>query len=251
MTVDELISNISSGKVEVWPINPNRNVWNRVEGNAGSRYSWYVNSSSNVCEANDATLFGTLSLDLSARSIDFAVSNDALGQSTPQLGFLVADSQYKQYVRFAVGVTAVPPSVVYTQLLIPEGDYSAGEIYTEDIAKNIEYVFGMTPQEFEDAYNDGVIGMYMISHSNSQFVWDGTSTANNGGYWVDSSGEILSWGDGCAYYIEPWFSDEEHSIGIGRYPGMASGTVYEVWFGFALVKDHSTTLTIYCTATLE
>ncbi len=56
-----------------------------------------------------------------------------------------------------------------------------------------------------------------------------SSTANNGGWWFNSSGYVTSWGSNSAIFIEPYTEDDYSLLSIGQYPGgTAAGDVYTV-----------------------
>lgn len=47
--------------------------------------------------------------------------------------------------------------------------------------------------------------------------WGGT-TANNGGFWLNDGGRVISWGTSAAMYIEPVTTNDYSSLKIGQYP---------------------------------
>lgn len=251
VTVDELMDKLGT-EYEVVPVNPNRMAWVKTPANAGDNYAWYMSKTANVCNGDDETLYGILKFNKAERQFEFYIDPKAGGSVAMQIGFVkLGKPNYNEAVRFQMAVTAFDNSFIFMDMLIPAGDYAAEVIDVADIADNINYVFGMTPAQFVAAY-DSQIGMYMVSKETNAPVWDGESTANAGGYWCNADNEIMGWGAGCAYYIEPWFGDEEGDmIAIGRYPGWDPGNVFDVRFAFADKNDRSKVLTFIVTATFE
>ena len=47
--------------------------------------------------------------------------------------------------------------------------------------------------------------------------WGGT-TANNGGFWLNDGGRVISWGASAAMFIEPVTTNDYSSLRIGQYP---------------------------------
>jgi len=50
----------------------------------------------------------------------------------------------------------------------------------------------------------------------------GGSTANNGGWWLTSSGTVTSWGSGAAFFIEPATANDWSKLNVGQYPSVLS-----------------------------
>ena len=46
----------------------------------------------------------------------------------------------------------------------------------------------------------------------------GGSTANNGGWWLNSAGTVTSWGTGAAFFIEPPTANDWSVVNVGQYP---------------------------------
>lgn len=253
MTIDELISAIGNGTVKVCPINPNRNVWDKTPANGGNPYAWYVNNSGNVCEADAKNKYATIEFDPATKEFKFVLNENAGGTVPLSIGFALDGPNYNTHVRFVFTITAFDKSFVVEDILIPAGDYSAYPLNFASIAENIQYAFGITPEEFNtaiDTETGGTLKLYMIDHDTKLFMWDGKSTANNGGYWVDSSNQICTWGaTGFAYFIEPW-TGEDMSFAIGRAPGQEAGSKLNIKFGVSNA-DKSKTMTFYLTATME
>lgn len=246
----ELASKIGSEYV-VAPINPNRMVWLKTAPNTGDKYGWYVSKTGNVCNQDDKNLYGKVVYNESAQKLEFYIDPNGGGSVPVQIGFAKNDVNYNKHVRFIFNVTAYDKSFAFLNFTIPAGDYNAYSLTLDEVAENIDYVFGLTPDGFKSAMANGTIAIYMIDHASNSPIWDGTSTANNGGYWCSADGNILSWGEGCAYFIEPWLDDDPPCFGIGRYPGIEPGTVHSIKFAAADVNDHSKTLSFFITATYE
>jgi hypothetical protein len=250
MSVNELLSALNDGSAVVCPINSGRNVWNKAKANAGDN-AWYMNRSGNVCEANDESLYGIVSFDAAGRAFHFQPSENAGGAATIAIGFAIAGPNYNTAVRFIFSMTVYDKSFYFADIVIPAGDYNAYELLLTDLADNLQYSFGITPSDLASGLEDGSYAIYMINRDTNAYVWDGESTANSGGYWVNANNEICSWGaDGYSYYIEPWIGDGDDCFGIGRAPGLNSGTTFLIKFGIANA-DQSKTLSLFLNATLE
>ena len=250
ISAQELVSKLGNEYV-VAPINPNRMVWLKTPANSGDKYGWYVSKTGNVCEADDANVYGKIVYDESSHALKFYIDPNGGGSVPVQIGFAKNGINYNEHVRFVFNVTAYDKSYAFLDFTIPAGDYNAYSLPVTDVAENIDFTFGMTPDQFISALSDGKLGVYMIDHETNAYIWDGTPTANNGGYWCDANGNIQGWGAGCAYFIEPWLEDNPPCFAIGRYPGIEPGTVHSVKFGVADVNDHSKALSFFCTATYE
>ena len=235
MSVDELITAIDNGKVAVCPINVSRNVWNKTKSNVeGKKYAWYINKNGNVCEAGDESLYGIIEFDKDNKCFNFYPDENAGGAVSVEIGFALEGPNYNTAVRFVMAMTVFDKSFVIQDVTIPAGDYSAYSLSLESVADNINYVFGKTPAELVTALSDGTIKIYMMKLDTNSYVWDGKSTANNGGYWCNSKNEICNWGDeGFAFFIEPWLQENPPCFAIGRGPGIASGTNMPIKFGIA------------------
>ena len=48
------------------------------------------------------------------------------------------------------------------------------------------------------------------------------STANNGGWWLTSSGTVTSWGQGASFFIEPATNGDWSLLNVGQYPNTLS-----------------------------
>ena len=235
MTVDELMSAIESGKVVVCPINASRSVWNKAKANVeGKKYVWYVNKNGNVCEIDDASLYGIIEFDAATKCFNFYPDGNAGGAASIEFGFALDGPNYNTAIRFVMAMTVFDKSFIIQDITIPAGDYNAYSLTFESVAENINYVFGMSSAELVAAVSDGAVKPYIMNLETNAYVWDGTSTANNGGYWCNANNEICTWGaDGFSFFIEPWLEDDPACMAIGRAPGIASGTTMMVKFGLA------------------
>lgn len=250
ISAQELAGKIGNEYV-VAPINPNRMIWLKNAPNTGDKYGWYISKTGNICEKDDSNIYGKVIYNEGTHSLEFYIDPNGGGSVPVQIGFAKDGPNYNEHVRFVFNVTAYDKSYAFLDVSIPPGDYAAYTLPIEDLAENINFVFGMTPAQFISAMMNDQIGIYMIDHATNGYIWDGVSTANGGGYWCNAEGGIQSWGDGCAYYIEPWIEDEEPCFAIGRYPGIDPGTVHSIKFGLADKNDHAKALSVFCTATYE
>lgn len=252
MTVSEMLTNIEKGTVVVCPINPSRNVWNKAKANVdGKQYGWYVNKSGNVCKADDEALYGIIEFDPASHNFNFYADENAGGAASIEIGFALNGPNYNTGIRFVNSITIYDRSFIFMDIKIPAGDYSAYQLNFNDVAENINFVFGMSSVDFANSLSDGILKLYMMNLETNAYLWDGESTANNGGYWCNSKNEICAWGaDVFSYFIEPNIGDDSATFAIGRAPGIASGTVYLIKFGVAS-SDQSKMLSFFITATFE
>ncbi|MBR1932254.1 MAG: DUF4859 domain-containing protein [Prevotella sp.] len=58
------------------------------------------------------------------------------------------------------------------------------------------------------------LGVYVLDDKDNF----GGSTANNGGWWLNSAGTVTSYGTGAAFFIEPVNSGDWSVINVGQYP---------------------------------
>lgn len=252
MSVDELIAGIESGKVALCTINPARNVWNKAKPNVeGKEYGWYMNKNGVVCKSDDESLYGILEFDAVTRCFNFYPDENAGGASSIEVGFALEGPNYNTGVRFIMALTVFDKSFVIQDITIPAGDYNAYQITLESVAENISYTFDMTPGDLVQAMTDEAIKLYMMDLATNAYVWDGTSTANNGGYWCTASNEICAWGEeGFSYFIEPWLGEDVPAIAVGRAPGINPGTTMTIKFGVAY-PDKSKAMSFILNTTFE
>lgn len=254
ISAQELAGKIGSEYFMV-PINPNRMVWLKsVSANTGDTYGWYINKSGNVCEGDDDATYGKLVYDEASHSFEFGIRPDVSGSMGTQIGIVKAGTDFVTHVRFVLNVTTLDKSYIFRDIVIPAGDYSAYQMTFDEVAEGFDYVFGMTPAEYDAAYDAGKVAIYMFDKSLFAYNWDAAPTANNGGFWCNAAGEVITWGDGCCFYIEPWTGTDGGNVpcfAIGRFPGIESGTQVEIRFGTALVKNHDKVVNYIINATFE
>lgn len=251
ISAQELISKLGTDYT-CCPINPNRMVWvQSKKPNTGDKYGWYVNKSGNVCDPDADNIYGKLIFDVDSHCFKFYIDPKGGGVTTLQIGFAkLGGDNFNTHVRFGMQINAFDQSFVFRDLVIPAGDYNAEIIDFSDIADNIDYVFGMTPEQFANAVGNGLT-LYMIDHNTLAPMWDAPTTANSGGYWCDADGNVQNWGDGCAYYLEPWIGDGEMCFAIGRYPGWNAGTMWDVKFAVVSDANKDKVLSFYINTVLE
>jgi len=254
ISAQELSSKLGS-EYFIVPINPNRMVWLKsADPNTGDPYGWYINKSGNVCDGDDEACYGKLVYDEATHSFKFNINPEVAGSIGTQIGIVKADTDYVAHVRFVFNVTTFDKSYIFRDIVIPAGDYNAYQLTFEDVADAFDYVFGMTASEYDAAYDAGTVGIYMFDRTLFAYNWDADPTANNGGFWCNANGDVIGWGDGCCYFIEPWTGTEEGNIpcyAIGRFPGIEPGYQVEIRFGTALVKNHEKVVNFIINATFE
>lgn len=252
MSVSELMWAIENGKVAVCPINVSRNVWNKAKANVeGKKYGWYINKNGNVCDADDDALYGIIEFDAASKCFNFYPDANAGGAASVEFGFALEGPNYNTAVRFVMALTVFDKSFVIQDITIPAGDYNAYSLAFESVAENINYVFGMTPAELVTAVSDGTVKIYMMDLETNAYLWEGVSTANNGGYWCNANNEICVWGEeGFSFFIEPWLDETPACMAIGRAPGIASGTTLMIKFGLA-TPDKLKAMSFFLNTTFE
>jgi hypothetical protein len=230
MTVDDMLSGLQNGKVVFYNITPTKMSWNKVAPTKGTT-GWYYDANGNVC--GDTAQVASVELDNTNKCLIVdAPANAAAGTAiTVNVGFAVNNGKdYDNYVRFSIAISVSDPGLIMPTISIPAGDYSSVEINFADYQKAIETCMGMSVKDFNTTVQDadGDIAMYMVDAAGN---WDTSSkyTANGIGYWCNGDGKPQSWGDGCVYFIET----HDGSVGIGRYPGVASGSQYKIHFVYA------------------
>jgi hypothetical protein len=248
MTVDDMLAGIESGKVVFYNINPARASWNKVAPTKGTT-GWYYNANGNVCV--DTAQVASVELDkTNKRLVVDAPADAAAGTAiTVNLGFAVNNGKdYDNYVRFNIAISVTDPGLALATISIPAGDYASVEVNFADYQKAIETCMGMSLKDFNTTVQstDGDIAMYMVDAAGN---WDTTSeySANGIGYWCNGDGKPQSWGAGCVYFVET----HDGSVGIGRYPGVASGSQYKVHFVYASKSDKSKYVEFIVVANME
>jgi hypothetical protein len=248
MTVDDMLAGLESGKVVFYNINTSRAAWNKAAMTKGST-GWYYDASGNI--TTDASDVASVEIDKTNKCLIVDAPEDAAAGTSisVNVGFAVNNGKdYDKYVRFSLAIAVTDPGLIMPTITIPTGDYASVEINFSDYKTAIETCMGMTVDDFNTAVqsSDGDIAMYMVDESGN---WDKTSsyTANGIGYWCTAAGKVQSWGSGCAYFIET----HDGSVGIGRYPGMASGSQYKIHFVYASKSDPSKFVEFVVTATMS
>lgn len=70
-------------------------------------------------------------------------------------------------------------------------------------------------------------------------LYDGT-TANNYGCWYSTAGDVSTWGDGCALFVESASTSDPFTMNIGEYPSACTvGDTYTVKQAFVKLSDDS------------
>ena len=235
MTVDDLMTAVNNGSVVFYNINATKTVWDKTAPNAG-KMAWSYDKNGKISTENAVA---TVSLDTANKTINVDVpENSAAGVSiTENLGFAINNGKdYDDYVRFNLSISVTDPGLIMPTITIPEGDYNSFEIEFSKYAHAIETCMGMTVKEFNEMVQDtdNDIALYMVETDGK---WDTESkyTANGLGYWLDVNGKVVGWGDTCQTFVET----HDGNVGIGRYPGIASGTTCKLHFVYASKTDAS------------
>ena len=250
MTVDDMIAGLETGKVVFYNINTSRGIWDKTATTKGTT-GWYYNKSGQIV-SKESDAAGYIELDKASKSIIIGVpeSSSAGVSFTDNVGFAINNGKdYDQYVRLNVLISVTDPGLIMPTIKIPAGDYSSYEVKFTDYSTAIEKCLGMTASDFNSVVQDskGDIAMYMADDEGN---WDTTSTytANGIGYWLDGSGKVTTWGKtGFSYFVET----HDGTVGIGRAPGVASGTKVKLHFVYASKTDKSKFIEFVCNVTLE
>ena len=200
----------------------------------------------------------SIELDKAAKALVLNVpEGSAAGLSmAANVGFAVVNGKdYDQYVRFTVNFSITDPGTIIQDITIPAGDYASYEFDLTSIENAINACFGMTSADFiaTIASTENDIAMYLADDNGN---WDTTSgyTAGGIGLWVDVDHKVCNWsGNGYAagnfYYIETHADDK--TVGIGRAPGVPSGTKAKVHFVYASKSDATRFIEFVLNATFE
>ncbi|WP_434504376.1 DUF4859 domain-containing protein [Prevotella sp.] len=250
MTVDDMIAGLETGKVVFYNINTSRGIWDKTAPTKGTT-GWYYNKSGQIV-SKDSDAAGYVEIDKTTKSIVIGVpETSSAGVSfSATVGFAINNGQnYDNYVRFNIPISVTDPGLIMPVFKIPAGDYSVFEIKFADYSTAIEKCLGMTASEFNKTVQDssGDIAMYLVDDAGN---WDTTSkyTANGIGYWLDGLLKVTTWGTkGFSYFVET----HDGSVGVGRAPGVASGTQTKFHFVYASKTDKSKFVEFVCNATLE
>ena len=226
MTVDDMLAGVESGKVVFYNINTARGIWNKAAATKGSN-GWWYNASGLVSDA--ASGVASIELDKAQKALILSVPEEsAAGVSVgANVGFAIDNGKdYDDYIRFNVNFAVTDPGTIILNVAIPAGDYASYEVEFGSVESAINACFGMSSSDFNALVQDpdGDIAMYMVDDAGN---WDTTSeyTANGIGYWLDASNKVTNWGtEGFTYYVET----HDGTVGIGRAPGLASGSTFSL-----------------------
>ncbi len=246
MTVDEMISELESGKVVFYNININKGVWDKTVPNDST--GWGYDASGAV---SDTARVASITLDKVNKLLvlDVPANSDAGLSLNENVGFAVNDGKdFDKYVRFSISMSVTDPGTVIKTISIPSGDYSATELKFSDIETAVKACFDMSSTDFNKIVQDtsGDIAMYMVD-ANGNWITGKDYTANGIGFWCDASGNPISWSSKCQYFVET----HDGSVGIGRYAGIASGTQAKVHFVYASKSDSSKFMEFVITVNFE
>lgn len=254
MTVDDMLAGLDNGSVVFYNINVTRGAWNKAAQNVAGGWGY-----SKAGLVSDTAQAATVVLDKAAKRLVLSMPDDAAAGTSfaVNVGFAIDNgANYDDYVRFTINMAVGDPGTIIQNITVPEGDYSAFEVMFDDEATKtaIEACLGMTVKEFNEAVQDpeGDIAMYMIDADGNWITTDSEGadveyTANDIGYWCDGDGTPMGWGDGCVFFVET----HDGSVGVGRYPGVASGSVYKPHFVYVSKTDSSKFVEFVINATFE
>ncbi|MGE4585913.1 MAG: DUF4859 domain-containing protein [Mangrovibacterium sp.] len=259
MTVEQVISGLANGTVVFYSINSARGYWNRTEPTKDNT-GWYYNSAGGVI-ANVDGYVATIDLDKTNKALIIDMADDVKAGTVLALnvGFAVNGPDYDDYVRFSFNVSVTDPSIIITNVTIPDGDYASAGIYFNQYAETIQICMGMNVKEFLDNldYNgdtgeetDGNIHMYVINNETGE--WDETSgyTAEKPGYWMNAEGAVCDYGvTGYSLYANTKNGDQV--LLIGRAPELAAGTTFTISIGYKDTTNENNFFRLIITATLE
>lgn len=246
MTVDDMIASLETGKVVFYNIDTDKGSWDKTAYNNGT--GWSYNSYGNV---SDTAQVASIVLNKDEETLEVSVPEDSeAGLSlTQSVGFAINNGKdYDDYVRFAISIAVTDPGTIIQTISIPAGDYNSTELSFSDMETAITQCMGMSVSDFNTTVQDpeGDIAMYMVD-ADGNWITDHDYTANGIGYWCNGDGTPINWGDGCVYFVET----HDGTVGIGRYPGVASGSTYKVHFVYASKSDSSKFMELVITANFE
>lgn len=259
MTLDEAVAGLGNGSVRFLPVNPGRRTWDKTPANAGDN-SWAFSASGVVTDPEKASVI--MKFDPSSKTLSYSLTETATGIIPVTCGFVKTDeSSYPVNFRLRNIVTVLDRSMINIQGIIPAGDYNAYPIELDNYADAIDYVFGSgASQTFAAGLDaDTYVIIPLDGNGNMQSCTPPSDyTAGGGGYWMDASNAICTWGkEDMLYFIERNIWDGETvvpgagAINIGRAPGWDAGTKVEMSFIIADAKDTSKCITLICDFTFE
>ena len=243
MTVDDMLAKLETGEVVFHSINTARGAWDMTAPTKGN--GWWFNNNGAVVSSDGAA---SIELDKSAKSLTLEVPEESTAglSMTANVGFAVVNGKdYDQYIRFAVNFAVTDPGTIIQDIRIPEGDYVTYELEFPTIEEAITACFEMSVDEFMEAVSttDGDMALYIADDDGN---WNTTAsyTAGGLGYWMDVDNQITNWSKegfkaGNFYYIETHTTEGGNSVGIGRAPGVPSGSEVKAHFVYASHSDPS------------
>ena len=255
MTVDDMIANLETGKVVFYNINTSRGIWNKTASTKGD-YGWYYNAAGGIVSSSEGV--ASIELDKTNKALILSMPEESVAgvTSSANVGFAVNNgSDYDDYIRFSISFAVTDPGTIVQSISIPTGDYATTEYEFSNCENAIKECLGMTLSEFVEIVSDteGDIAMYLVDDDGN---WDTTSSysANGIGYWVDINNKVSSWSsngysDGRLYFVETHADNK--SVGIGRAPGVPSGTEGKVHFVYAKKSDSSAFIEFVFTTTFQ
>lgn len=268
MTLDEAIAGIGNGSVRFLPVNPARRVWDKTPANAGDN-QWYLTSAGTVASSADEAA-AILEFVPASKELKITLTKKVAAGIIPvTAGFVKTEnSAYPTNFRCQTLVTVTDASVADVALTIPKGGYAVNFFKFSEIAKNIEFAFGITDlKELAKGLDteSPVYDVYLMDATGNLYGGPGEYTANGAGYWLTQNSEIVSWGkDGYAMFIEPnnydydddgnaTIMEDGGGFNIGRLDNNnpASGSVVNTTVVIKPVAATGKTLTINFTLTFE
>lgn len=268
MSLDQAIAGLNDGSVRFLPVNPARRVWDKRPANAGDN-KWALSGSGVVVDSlkNACAIVEFVPAE---KELKITLTDKAAAGIIPvTVGFVKTDvSSYPVNFRCQTLVSVTDASVADVAVTIPKGGYAVTFFKFSEIAKNIEFAFGVTDlKEFAKGLDTDspVYDVYMMDAQGNLNGGPGKYTANGAGYWLTQKSEIVSWGnDGYAMFIEPNnydYDDDGNAnimedgggFNIGRLDNdnPASGSVVNTSVVIKPVKETGKTLTINFTLTFE
>ena len=245
MTVDEVVSGISSGSVVFCPINMNLGQWMRNTAPTKGTYGWHYNSAGGLLEDASSGLY-CVEFDAAKKAVVVTCnSNIALGSYSFNVGFAIDNGEnFDDYVRISNSFLVSDPSKIVTNVTLAAADWATGDIEFAKYKDAIETCMAMSLAEFNEQANsnyDGPMALYLVdANGNWDSNWEATDayyTANGLGYWLTSKSTPVAWaGDDLTYYIETY----DGGIRFGRASGSAyNGVTIPVRFVYTLKADHT------------
>ncbi len=252
MSLDAVMSGLDNGITVFYPINTTRSQWLKTAYNAGT--GWYFDSANQPCEANDENCRAMVTLNQSARTLTVELTEGGIVAGTVlslNVGFAVNGPDYDNYLRFTFEVSVTDPTVAVLSVTFSE-DTPTTTISLADYQENIEAVFDISYEDFlTEIANNENIKFSLADPSTNEWIDMGENyTANAPGYWMDSTGNYISWGvDGFAAYIEYYSNDA--ACGIGYNADLASGTTGIFNAGWVDMNDSSKAFHIIVSWTIQ